>query len=70
MTDEKLNQNVEDWIYANKVCHHTILITLSNDLFDVYYSYKEAKSIGKCMITKYTIEDVGKQKFIIGNYYH
>jgi len=30
---------------TNKVCRHTLLSALSNDLFDVYCSYKEAKEI-------------------------
>ena len=30
--------NVEAWMHANKVCCHTILTTLSNELFDVYYA--------------------------------
>jgi hypothetical protein len=48
------------------------MITLSNvtnDLFDVYCSYKEAKDIWELMATMYTAEDAGKQKFVIGNYY-
>jgi hypothetical protein len=63
-------QNIIDkWAQANKVCRHTILSTLSNDLFDVYCSYKEAKAIWDSMISKYTAEDAGKQKFVVGNYY-
>src|SRR3954470_23478113 len=27
---------IDQWTHANKVCRHTILSTLSNDLFDVY----------------------------------
>ncbi|KAK7287237.1 hypothetical protein RIF29_00393 [Crotalaria pallida] len=60
---------LETWIYANKVCRHTIISTLSNDLFDVYCSYKEAKEIWNSLNLKYTAEDAGKQKFVIGNYY-
>ncbi|CAJ2667187.1 unnamed protein product [Trifolium pratense] len=59
----------EQWTHANRVCRSTILSTLSNDLFDVYCSYKEAKEIWDSMATKYTAEDAGKQKFVIGNYY-
>nr|KYP54651.1 hypothetical protein KK1_000846 [Cajanus cajan] len=47
----------DDWSQANKVCYHTILSVLSNDLFDVYYSYKEAKDIWDSMIMKYTVDD-------------
>jgi len=35
----------------------------------VYYSYKEAKEIWDSLILKYIIEDVVRQRFIIGNYY-
>jgi hypothetical protein len=38
-------------------------------LFDVYYSYKEAKAIWDSMISKYTAENAGKQKFVVRNYY-
>jgi len=58
------------WIHANKVCRHTLLSALSNDLFDVYCSYKEAKEIWDSFILKYIVEDIVRQRFIIGNYYH
>ena len=38
-------KQVNDWIHANKVCRHTLLSVLSNNLFDVYASYKNAKDI-------------------------
>jgi hypothetical protein len=64
-------QNITDkWAQANKVCRHTILSALSNDLFDVYCSYKEAKAIWDSMISKYTAENAGKQKFVVRNYYY
>ena len=67
--DESSAKQVEDWTYANKVCQHTLLSALSNDLFDVYCSYKEAKEIWDSLILKYTVEDIVRQRFIIGNYY-
>ena len=57
------------WAHTNKVCLYIILTTLSNKLFDVYCAYKEAKVIWESRPTKYTNEDVGKQKFVVGNYY-
>ena len=50
----------ESWAHANKVCRHTVISTLSNDLFDVYCSYKEVLEIWDSMVTKYTAEDAGK----------
>jgi len=62
-------KQVDDWIHANKVCCHTLLSVLSNDLFDVYASYKNAKDIWDSLILKYTVEDIVRQMFIIENYY-
>ena len=45
-------KQVDDWIHANKVCRHTLLSVLSNDLFDVYASYKNAKDIWDSFILK------------------
>jgi len=74
LTSSKPNSNipskhVEDWIHANKVCQHTLLSALSNDLFDVSFSYEEAKEIWNLLILKYTAEDIVRQRFSIGNYY-
>ncbi|KAK3437516.1 hypothetical protein EUGRSUZ_C02182 [Eucalyptus grandis] len=67
---EPTNNKLQDqWINANKVCRHTIISTLFNELFDVHCPYKEAKQIWNSMTIKYTAEDVGRQKFLIGNYY-
>lgn len=53
----------ESWQYANKVCQHTILQTLSNELFDVYCTCKEVKKIWEALVMKFTAEDATKQKF-------
>ena len=45
LTIENALPNSELWTYANKVCRHTILTTLSNELFDVYCAYKKEKII-------------------------
>jgi len=58
------------WTHANKVCRHTLLSVLCNDLFDVYCSYKDAKDIWDSLILKYIAKDVVKQRFMIENYYH
>jgi len=31
-----LAKQIDVWTHANKVCHHTLLSALSNNLFDVY----------------------------------
>ena len=62
-------KQVDDWIHANKICRHTLLSVLSNDLFDVFTSYKNAKDIWDSLILKYTVEDIVRQRFVIANYY-
>ena len=62
-------KQVDECIHANKVCRHTLLSVLSNDLFDVYASYKNAKDIWDSLILKYTTEDIVRQRFVIANYY-
>jgi len=62
-------KQVDDWIYANKVCRHTLLSVLSNDLYDVYAFYKNAKGIWDSLILKYTVKDIVKQRFVIAKYY-
>jgi len=41
---------------------------LSNDLFDVYCSYREEKDIWNSLIHKYIAEDVFRKRFVIRNY--
>ena len=69
LSAENMHVNTKVWAHANKVCQHTILITLSNKLFDFYCAYKEVNVIWESMLTKYTTQDVSKQKFVVGNYY-
>ncbi|RDY06636.1 hypothetical protein CR513_09340, partial [Mucuna pruriens] len=48
LTTPRLDSNainkkkIVDWTQAIKVCHHLLISTVSNELFDVYCSYKEA----------------------------
>ncbi|KAF7807318.1 Retrovirus-related Pol polyprotein from transposon TNT 1-94 [Senna tora] len=67
--DDAAQTQRDFWQHANKVCRHTLLSTLSNDIFDIYSIYKEAKKIWESLIRTYTAEDAGKQKFVVGNFY-
>ena len=60
---------LQQWFQANKVCWHTLLYVLSNDLFNVYCSYKESKEIWDSLILKYIAEGMVRQRFIITKYY-
>jgi len=66
LTDSKTSDNAEAWTHEHKVYRHSILSTLSNHLFNVYCNYKKAKKICSNMVTKYIVEDMGNQKFVIG----
>ena len=65
--NDKIQQS---WQHANKIWSHTILQTISNKLFDVYYSYNDAKIIWEALIKQFTAEDATEQKFIVGKYYY
>ncbi|KAM7465056.1 hypothetical protein LguiB_012618 [Lonicera macranthoides] len=65
---ENYEVTIQNWKNGNKVCRHTILSTLSNELFDIYYSYKSSYEIWESLHKKYVIEDVGTQKYAIGNF--
>lgn len=59
---------VAEWEKGNKFCRHTIWSTLSNELFDIYYTYKTATEIYEILNKKYVTEDAGTQKYAIGNF--
>ena len=62
-------KKLENWTSSNKVCRHIILLTLSNDLFDVYCSYKEANKIWDLLLLKNTAKNAERQKFVVGKFY-
>ncbi|KAI9081310.1 hypothetical protein K1719_036731 [Acacia pycnantha] len=52
VTQPSPSPNVEQaqknaWAYATKVCKHTLITTLSNNLLDVYHVYIEANKINE-----------------------
>ena len=65
-----LAKELEHRNHVNKVCHHTFQSALSDELFNDYCSYKEAKEIWDSFVLKYPTKDVVRQWFIISNYYH
>ena len=56
------------WENGNRQVRHAILNTLTNELFDVYCQYKVIKEIWDALTKKYIVEDVGTQKYAIGNF--
>ena len=54
----------------NKVYRQTILSTLSNELYDVYYSYKATHEIWEILNNKFVVEDASSQKYAIDNFLH
>ena len=62
MTDPKLKDGshlLPTWEIRNKQVRHTILSTLSNELFDIHCQFKFAKEIWDAMNKKYILEDAG-----------
>lgn len=39
-------KEIEFWIHANKVCRHTIISTLTNDLFDATFRTRRQRKFG------------------------
>ena len=52
----------------NRICCGHILHYLSNSLFDIYCSYKSAKEIWEALKKKYSTEDAGTKKYVVGGF--
>uniref|UniRef100_A0A2N9HZD6 Integrase catalytic domain-containing protein n=1 Tax=Fagus sylvatica TaxID=28930 RepID=A0A2N9HZD6_FAGSY len=52
----------------NRICRGHILHYLSNSLFDIYCSYKSAKDIWEALKKKYSTEDAGLKKYVVGRF--
>ena len=50
-------------IYCGHILHY-----LSNSLFDIYFSYKSAKEIQEALKKKYSTEDAGTEKYVVGGF--
>ena len=60
------SEDLSKWENGNKQVRHTILSTLTNELFDVYFQYKVAKEIWDALTKIYIVEDARTQKYAIG----
>ncbi|XP_039119091.1 uncharacterized protein LOC120255315 [Dioscorea cayenensis subsp. rotundata] len=67
-TSEAYSETLSIWEKRNKICRHTILSTLSNELYDIYCDLKTAKEIWNSLHKKYVVEDARNQKYAIGNF--
>uniref|UniRef100_A0A2N9HRF5 Uncharacterized protein n=1 Tax=Fagus sylvatica TaxID=28930 RepID=A0A2N9HRF5_FAGSY len=53
---------------ANRTCRGHILHYLSNSLFDIYCGYNSAKEIWDALKKKYSMEDAGFKKYVVGRF--
>ena len=53
---------------GNKQVRHSIMSTLSNELFYIYCQFEVAKEIWDAMNKKYILEDARTQKYVIVNF--
>ena len=60
--DKNYETELPLWENANKICKSIILNALSNELFDIYCTFKSAIEIWDALFTKYIIEDVDIKK--------
>lgn len=56
------------WNKPNNICRYTILGILFDKVYDVYCLYKSTCKILDILNKKYILEDVGYQKYLIGNF--
>ena len=71
LTDPKPKSDSKDLSKCEngkKQVRDAILSTLTNELFDLYCQYKVAKEIWDALTKKYIVEDIGTQKYAIGNF--
>ncbi|XP_077251670.1 uncharacterized protein LOC143890870 [Tasmannia lanceolata] len=62
------SSNFENWNNVDYICKNHFLNGLSNDLYNVYYSYEHATDLWNALITKYNLEDAGNRKYVIENF--
>ena len=53
---------------ANRTCKGHILHYLSNSFFDIYYGYNSDKEIWDALKKKYSMEDAGFKKYVVGGF--
>ena len=64
------DNKTKTWTANNKICRYTILSALSCNLYDIYYTYKNAYEIWNLLSKKYIIEEAGSQQYFIGDFLH
>ncbi|XP_077249340.1 uncharacterized protein LOC143888830 [Tasmannia lanceolata] len=67
LTQPKPNEETADWDNADYIWKNHLLNGLSNELYNVYYSYEHAADLWNAIVTKYELEDAGNRKYVIGN---
>jgi hypothetical protein len=67
---EEQSEELRNWEMANKLCVNTILNSLSNELFDVYYNCTIARDLWDELVGRYVIEDEDTKKFAASNFLH
>ena len=66
--DKNYETELPLWENANKICKSIILNALSNELFDIYCTFKLTNEIWDALVTKCIIKDVDIKKYAIDNF--
>ena len=67
---EDFDNKMKTWNANNKICRYTILSALSNNRYDIYYTYKNAYEIWNLLSKKYIIEEARSQQHFISDFLH
>ncbi|XP_077252436.1 uncharacterized protein LOC143891806 [Tasmannia lanceolata] len=68
LTQPKPKEETAEWDNADYICKNHLLNGLSNELYNIYYSYEHAADLWNAIVTKYELEDTGNRKYVIENF--
>ena len=58
--------DLDSWDSKDYMCRNYILNCLIPELYDIYYTCKTAKELWNSLEKKYSTEDAGSKKFVVG----
>ena len=68
MHEPARSASIRNFERDNHTCRGHILNYLSNSLFDIYCGYNSAKEIWDALKKKYSMEDAGFKKYVVGRF--
>lgn len=60
---------IKDWSHGDYMCRHSILMSLDDSLYQIFYEKSSAKDLWESLTKKYTVDDAGAKKFIAARFH-